>query len=72
MLNVYLFVTNRKRALFADMLLVDILNFSFRNDIAQVNLGGAEDETLYKFKSKFLPCFGGSFQRKIFDVVVSM
>lgn len=63
-LIINVFVTNRRDSLFADLLLLDIINFAIGENIKYINLGGSEDLSLFKFKKKYIDSFEGSFVRK--------
>lgn len=69
-LIVFLFVSNRKTTLFADAILLDIIRYAVYEGLDYINLGGSEDISLFKFKSKYNKMFQGSFIRKTKDIFI--
>lgn len=67
-LLIYTILTTRRNPLFADTLLLDIISYCSVRNISWINLGGAEDVSLYNFKKKYFRFFEGSIKHKSYDI----
>lgn len=71
-LIVYTFISDRGSSLFADIILLDIINYAINNGFLYINLWWSEDIALFRFKSKYLHVFKWSFIRETEDFWVTM